>query len=105
MGVKGVDFVVDCSGRCTTRAGVQRQVDRCARELLNSAPPETLADCNTMRLNGINRQDVNPQTHRINSKGGCIANALASPADSSLRVCFPFHHLICVLWTLTKFKK
>jgi glyceraldehyde 3-phosphate dehydrogenase len=73
----GVDLVVDCSGRSTTRAGAQLHLDRGAKRVLISAPPKTLADCDAVLLKGINLEDFNPATHRIVSTGSCTTNALA----------------------------
>jgi glyceraldehyde 3-phosphate dehydrogenase len=73
----GIDLVVDCSGRSTTRAGAQLHLDRGAKRVLISAPPKTLADCDAVLLQGINLEDFNPDTHRIVSTGSCTTNALA----------------------------
>ena len=73
----GIDLVVDCSGRSTTRTGAQLHLDRGAKRVLISAPPKTLADCDAVLLKGINLEDFNPQTHHIVSTGSCTTNALA----------------------------
>jgi glyceraldehyde 3-phosphate dehydrogenase len=73
----GIDLVVDCSGRSTTRTGAQGHLDRGAKRVLISAPPKTLADCDAVLLQGINLEDFNPETHRIVSTGSCTTNALA----------------------------
>ncbi len=73
----GIDLVVDCSGRSTTRAAAQLHLDRGAKRVLISAPPKSLADCDAVLLKGINLEDFNPQTHRIISTGSCTTNALA----------------------------
>jgi glyceraldehyde 3-phosphate dehydrogenase len=73
----GIDLVVDCSGRSTTRDGAQLHLDRGARRVLISAPPKTLADCDAVLLKGINLENFNPHTHRIVSTGSCTTNALA----------------------------
>jgi glyceraldehyde 3-phosphate dehydrogenase len=83
-GELGIDLVVDCSGRSTTRAGAQLHLDRGAKRVLISAPPKTLADCDAVLLKGINLEDFNPQTHRIISTGSCTTNALA-PVVKTIR--------------------
>src|SRR5215213_5281874 len=44
-GALGIDLVVDCTGRATTRAGAQAHLDHGARRVLVSAPSKTLQDC------------------------------------------------------------
>ena len=41
-GALGVDLVIDCTGRATTRAGAQAHLDRGAKRVLVSAPSKTL---------------------------------------------------------------
>jgi glyceraldehyde 3-phosphate dehydrogenase len=83
-GELGIDLVVDCSGRSTTRAGAQLHLDRGAKRVLISAPPKTLDDCDAVLLKGINLEDFNPQAHRIISTGSCTTNALA-PVVKTIR--------------------
>lgn len=78
-GALGVDLVVDCTGRATTRAGAQAHIDRGARYVLISAPSKTLADCDAVLLKGINLENFDPARHRIVSTGSCTTNALAAP--------------------------
>ncbi len=73
----GIDLVVDCSGRSTTRAAAQLHLDRGAKRVLVSAPPKTLADCDAVLLRGINLEDFDPGRHRIISTGSCTTNGLA----------------------------
>jgi glyceraldehyde 3-phosphate dehydrogenase len=80
----GIDLVVDCSGRSTTRAGAQLHLDRGAKRVLISAPPKTLQDCDAVLLKGINLEDFNPAAHRIISTGSCTTNALA-PVVKAIR--------------------
>ena len=75
----GVELVVDCTGRATTRAGAQAHLDRGARYVLVSAPSKTLADCDAVLLKGINLEDFDPARHHIISIGSCTTNALAAP--------------------------
>ncbi|GAB3584583.1 type I glyceraldehyde-3-phosphate dehydrogenase [Hymenobacter daeguensis] len=74
----GVDLVVDCTGRATTRAGAQAHLDRGAKYVLVSAPSKTLADCDAVLLKGINLETFDPAQHRIISMGSCTTNALAA---------------------------
>ena len=73
----GIDLVIDCSGRSTTRGAAQGHLDRGAKRVLISAPPKTLADCDAVLLKGINLENFDPQKHRIISMGSCTTNALA----------------------------
>ncbi len=73
----GVDLVVDCTGRATTRAGAQAHLDRGAKYVLISAPSKSLADCDAVLLKGINLETFNPDLHHIISMGSCTTNALA----------------------------
>ncbi|GAB4041540.1 type I glyceraldehyde-3-phosphate dehydrogenase [Spirosoma jeollabukense] len=77
-GSLGVDLVVDCTGRATTRAGAQVHLDRGAKYVLISAPSKTLADCDAVLLKGINLDTFNPVNHHIISMGSCTTNALAA---------------------------
>lgn len=78
-GAIGVDLVVDCTGRATTRASAQAHIDRGARYVLISAPSKTLTDCDAVLLKGINLEDFTPASHHIVSSGSCTTNALAAP--------------------------
>jgi len=73
----GVDLVVDCTGRATTRAVAQAHLDRGARRVLVSAPSKTLQDCDAVLLPGINLDQFDPAKHRIVSMASCTTNALA----------------------------
>lgn len=77
-GALGVDLVVDCTGRATTRAGAQVHLDRGAKYVLVSAPSKTLADCDAVLLKGINLDTFDATNHRIISMGSCTTNALAA---------------------------
>jgi glyceraldehyde 3-phosphate dehydrogenase len=76
-GALGVDLVVDCTGRATTRAGAQPHLDRGAKRVLVSAPSKTLDDCDAVLIPGINLDTFDPGRHRIVSMGSCTTNALA----------------------------
>jgi glyceraldehyde 3-phosphate dehydrogenase len=73
----GVDLVIDCTGRATTRAGAQAHLDRGAGRVLVSAPSKSLEDCDAVLLPGINRDSYDPQRHQIISIASCTTNALA----------------------------
>ena len=73
----GVDLVIDCTGRATTRAAAQAHLDRGARRVLVSAPSKTLEDCDAVLLPGINLDRYDPARHRIVSMASCTTNALA----------------------------
>ncbi len=76
-GMIGVDLVIDCTGRATTRAGAQAHLDRGAKRVLVSAPSKTLQDCDAVLLPGINLEQYDANQHRIISMGSCTTNALA----------------------------
>lgn len=75
-GELGVDLVIDCTGRATTREGAQPHLDRGAKKVLVSAASKTKADCDAMILAGINLSDYKPE-HKIISMASCTTNALA----------------------------
>ncbi|RYY61304.1 MAG: aldehyde dehydrogenase [Chitinophagaceae bacterium] len=74
----GVDVVVDCTGRATTRAGAQAHIDRGAKYVLISAASKTLSDCDAVLLKGINLDEFDADKHKIISMGSCTTNALAA---------------------------
>jgi glyceraldehyde 3-phosphate dehydrogenase len=76
-GALGVDLVIDCTGRATTRQGAQAHLDRGAKQVLISAASKSLADCDAVLLPGINLESYDPAAHRIISIGSCTTNALA----------------------------
>lgn len=73
----GVDLVIDCTGRATTRPGAQAHLDGGARRVLVSAPSKTQQDCDAVLLPGINLDQFNPDAHKIVSMASCTTNALA----------------------------
>jgi glyceraldehyde 3-phosphate dehydrogenase len=73
----GVDLVIDCTGRATTRPGAQAHLDGGARRVLISAPSKTLADCDAVLLPGINLEQFDREKHKIVSMASCTTNALA----------------------------
>ncbi len=76
-GAMGVDLVIDCTGRATTRAGAQAHLDRGAKRVLVSAASKTREDADAFLLPGINQEQYNPAQHRIVSMASCTTNALA----------------------------
>ena len=73
----GVDLVIDCTGRATTRSGAQPHLDAGARCVLVSAPSKKLEDCDAVLLRGINLDTFDPAQHKIVSMASCTTNALA----------------------------
>ncbi len=73
----GVDLVIDCTGRATSRAGAQVHLDAGAKRVLVSAAPKKLEDCDAVLLPGINLDQFDPAKHKIVSMASCTTNALA----------------------------
>jgi glyceraldehyde 3-phosphate dehydrogenase len=73
----GVDLVIDCTGRATTRAGAQPHLDRGAKRVLVSAPSKTRDDADVFLLAGINLDEFDQGKHKIVSMASCTTNALA----------------------------
>jgi glyceraldehyde 3-phosphate dehydrogenase len=73
----GVDLVIDCTGRATTRPGAQAHLDGGAKRVLVSAPSKKLDDCDAVLLRGINLEQFDPEKHKIVSMASCTTNALA----------------------------
>jgi glyceraldehyde 3-phosphate dehydrogenase len=73
----GVDLVIDCTGRATTRAGAQAHLDRGAKRVLVSAPSKSKEDADVFLLPGINMDTFDSEKHKIISMASCTTNALA----------------------------
>ena len=73
----GVDLVIDCTGRATTRPGAQVHLDAGAKRVLVSAPSKKQEDCDAVLLPGINLDQFDPAIHKIVSMASCTTNALA----------------------------
>ena len=73
----GVDLVIDCTGRATTRAGAQAHLDRGAKRVLVSAPSKSRDDADVFLLPGINMEQYDATKHKIVSMASCTTNALA----------------------------
>lgn len=76
-GALGVDLVIDCTGRATTRAGAQPHIDAGAKRVLVSAASKTKEDSDIMLLAGINLDEYDASRHTIVSMASCTTNALA----------------------------
>jgi len=74
----GVDLVIECTGRATTRPMAQEHLDHGAGYVLISAASKTAEDADAFLLPGINAENFDPQAHRIVSMASCTTNALAS---------------------------
>ncbi len=74
----GVDLVIECTGRATTRSAAQEHINHCAKKVLISAAPKTLEDADAVLLPGINADRFDPATQHIVSMASCTTNALAS---------------------------
>jgi glyceraldehyde 3-phosphate dehydrogenase len=73
----GVDVVIDCTGRASTRIGAQAHLDAGAKRVLVSAPSKKQEDCDAVLLPGINLEKFDPEKHKIVSMASCTTNALA----------------------------
>jgi glyceraldehyde 3-phosphate dehydrogenase (phosphorylating) len=73
----GVDVVIDCTGRASTRSGAQAHLDAGAKLVLVSAPSKKQEDCDAVLLPGINLDTFDPEKHKIVSMASCTTNALA----------------------------
>ena len=73
----GVDLVIDCTGRATTRPGAEAHLNAGASRVLVSAPSKKREDCDAVLLPGINLETFNPETHKVVSMASCTTNALA----------------------------
>jgi glyceraldehyde 3-phosphate dehydrogenase len=76
-GALGVDVVIDCTGRATTREGAQAHLDKGAKRVLVSAVSKSMQDCDAVILPGINFESYRRADHHIVSMGSCTTNALA----------------------------
>jgi glyceraldehyde 3-phosphate dehydrogenase len=73
----GVDLVIDCTGRATTRPSAQAHIDNGAKHVLVSAPSKKKEDCDAVLLPGINLNTFDADRHKIVSMASCTTNALA----------------------------
>lgn len=73
----GIDLVIDCTGRATTRPVAQLHLDKGAKRGSISAASKSLQDCDAVLLPGINLDQFDPKSHKIVSMASCTTNALA----------------------------
>jgi glyceraldehyde 3-phosphate dehydrogenase len=76
-GALGIDLVIDCTGRATTRSGAEPHLEHGAKNVLISAPSKTLEDADAVLLPGINLENFDPANHKIVTMGSCTTNSLA----------------------------
>jgi len=67
-----IDWVVECSGKCTNRAGAQKHRDAGAKRVLISSPAK---DEDVTIIQGVNDDAFDARTHTIVSLGSCTTNA------------------------------
>ncbi len=70
----GVDYVIDCTGRMTNRAALQKHLDAGAKRVILSAPGKGV-DVTLVR--GVNSHTYDPATHHLVSNASCTTNCLA----------------------------
>ena len=74
----GIDLVIECTGRATTRSAAQEHINHGAQHVLISAAPKSLEDADAVLLPGINSDAFDPNSQHIVSMASCTTNALAS---------------------------
>lgn len=67
-----IDWVIECTGRFTTREGAQKHLDAGAKHVLISAPAK---GDDISIVPGINQDLFNADKHKIVSLGSCTTNA------------------------------
>jgi glyceraldehyde 3-phosphate dehydrogenase len=92
-GELGVELVIECTGRATTRAGAQAHIDAGAKRVLISAASKSLQDCDAVLLLGINAEQYDRANHHIISMASCTTNALA-PVVKVLQENFGIKHAL-----------
>jgi glyceraldehyde 3-phosphate dehydrogenase len=70
----GVDIVLECSGRGTSRPEAEKHLAAGAKRVLISAPAK---DEDITIVLGVNQERYDPALHRIISNGSCTTNGLA----------------------------
>lgn len=73
----GIDLVIECTGRATSRAAAQEHINHGAQYVLISAAPKSQQDADAVLLPGINADEFDPKTQHIVSMASCTTNALA----------------------------
>jgi glyceraldehyde 3-phosphate dehydrogenase len=74
----GIDIVLECTGRHTTRADCEQHLAAGAKRVLLSAPGE---DMDLTVVYGVNHRTLKPE-HRIVSNASCTTNCLAPVAKA-----------------------
>lgn len=69
-----VDWVIDCSGKFTTKENAQFHINAGAKKVLISAPVE---DADITIIPGVNGDQYNENIHQIISLGSCTTNCFA----------------------------
>lgn len=75
----GVDVVIECTGRMTSRAEAGRHLDKGAKLVLISAHSP---DPDFTMVLGVNEGDFDPSAHRIVSNASCTTNCIAPVIDA-----------------------
>ena len=70
----GIDIVLECTGKFTKRADVQKQIDAGAKKVLISAPAK---DEDITVVFGVNEELYDSDKHNIVSNASCTTNSLA----------------------------
>ncbi len=86
-GALGVDVVIDCTGRATSRPIAEAHLQAGAKRVLVSAPSKTAQDCDAVLLPGINLEQYDPAKHKIISMASCTTNALAPVVKVLIETC------------------
>ncbi|MCB9665479.1 MAG: type I glyceraldehyde-3-phosphate dehydrogenase [Alphaproteobacteria bacterium] len=76
-GERGVDLVLECTGRFKSRADAEAHLRAGAGRVLISAPGKGV---DATFVYGVNHQDFDPARHRIVSNASCTTNCLAPVA-------------------------
>jgi len=76
-----IDWVVDATGKFTSRSEAQKHIDAGAQKVLITAPAQGQ---DITIIPGVNQQEFNPAKHTIVSLGSCTTNALV-PVIAVLR--------------------
>lgn len=71
----GVDIVLECTGRFTTKELAEKHINAGAKKVVLSAPPKS--DDIPIFILGVNEEKFDPQNDFIISNGSCTTNCLA----------------------------
>lgn len=74
----GVDVVLECTGRFTSREAASVHLAQGAKRVLISAPGK---DSDATIVMGVNHESYDPEAHRIISNASCTTNCLAPMAS------------------------